>query len=300
MSCRGTRRCALPTSADEGDAVGTVAFFAGEDGTRLAARLAGPEEAPPLVLVHGFSQGSLAFAPQLTGPLAARFRLIAPDLRGHGMSEAGDLARLSVGRTWGGDLAAALAAFAGGRPAALLGWSYGGRVLCEYLRLCGEGSVAALVFANPVTQSVLADGSRPVAAGATPLAAMTEDDEAVSFAALARFVDMCTAGPIPPALRDRLIAVNAAVRPAVRRAMQGLASDNDTLLESVTRPTLVVRGAADRVVRAESAANVAARVPGARSVTMPDVGHAPFLEAPAAFDDLLAAFLAEAATPHPA
>jgi pimeloyl-ACP methyl ester carboxylesterase len=284
----------LPTSADEGDAVGTVAFFAGEDGTRLAARLAGPEEAPPLVLVHGFSQGSLAFAHQFRGPLSERYRLIAPDLRGHGMSEAGELAAMAEGATWGADLAAALDAFAPGRAAVLLGWSFGGRVLCEFLRREEEGRVAALVFVGAVTQSVLADGSRPATEeAAAALRGMAEEDDALAFAAVSRFLDLSTVRPLPAAERERLVQVNAAVRPAVRRAMQALVSDNDGLLARLSRPLVVIHGEEDRVIRRASAENIAARVPGARLSVMPGVGHAPFLEAPARFDALIADMLGE-------
>jgi pimeloyl-ACP methyl ester carboxylesterase len=54
---------------------------------RMHVALAGPEDAPPLLLVHGWPQSWWAWRgviPQLSG----RFRVIVPDLRGHGWSEA--------------------------------------------------------------------------------------------------------------------------------------------------------------------------------------------------------------------
>lgn len=278
----------MPISADDAR-VGEVAFFTGAHGVRLAARLTGPPEAPPLVLVHGFGQGSLVFARQFSGALARRFRLIAPDLRGHGMSSAGDLAAMAEGATWAADLAACLDDFAT-RPAVLVGWSYGGRILCELVRREGERRVAGLVFVSAVTQSVLADGTRPVGEAGPLLAGMMEDDDAVSFAAVSAFLDAATARALPPAERERLVAVNAAVRPAVRRAMQRLVSDNDGLLARLTRPVLVVHGERDRIIRRASGENIAARAPGAVLHVMPGVGHLPFLEAPGAFDALLSDF----------
>ena len=59
----------------------------GGSGVRLAVRTAGPLDAPPIVLVHGWAQSSTVFTAQLGSPLAERFRLIAVDLRGHGESE---------------------------------------------------------------------------------------------------------------------------------------------------------------------------------------------------------------------
>lgn len=281
----------MPTSA--GDRIGAVHGLDAADGVRLAARVAGPDDALPILFLHGYSQGALAWARQLTGPLAARFRLVALDLRGHGMSEAGDLDRMADGATWAGDLAAAIEALTT-RPPVIVAWSYGGRVVGEYLKLHGDGGIAGLVFVAAVTQSVLADGARPTGSAAAPLAGMADDDDAVSFAATAAFLDTCTARPLPPAERDLMMAVNAAVRPPVRRALGRLVSDNDLALAVVTRPTLVIHGAEDRVIRLASSQNIAARVPGARLEVMPGVGHAPFMEAPETFDGLLGGFAAAA------
>jgi pimeloyl-ACP methyl ester carboxylesterase len=49
--------------------------------------LAGPEDAPAVMLVHGWPQNWWAWR-ELIPTLAERFRVIAPDLRGHGWTEA--------------------------------------------------------------------------------------------------------------------------------------------------------------------------------------------------------------------
>jgi len=56
---------------------------------RTHVALAGPEDAPPLLLVHGWPQSWWTWR-HVIPPLAERFRVIAPDLRGHGWSEAPD------------------------------------------------------------------------------------------------------------------------------------------------------------------------------------------------------------------
>jgi pimeloyl-ACP methyl ester carboxylesterase len=56
-------------------------------GLRVHVALAGPEDAPPVMLVHGWPQSWWAWR-HVIPPLAERFRVIAPDLRGHGWSEA--------------------------------------------------------------------------------------------------------------------------------------------------------------------------------------------------------------------
>jgi pimeloyl-ACP methyl ester carboxylesterase len=56
-------------------------------GLRTHVALAGPEDAPPVLLVHGWPQSWWAWR-RVIPALAERYRVIAPDLRGHGWSEA--------------------------------------------------------------------------------------------------------------------------------------------------------------------------------------------------------------------
>jgi pimeloyl-ACP methyl ester carboxylesterase len=56
-------------------------------GLRTHVALAGPEDAPPIVLVHGWPQNWWVWRRVLPG-LVERFRVIVPDLRGHGWTEA--------------------------------------------------------------------------------------------------------------------------------------------------------------------------------------------------------------------
>lgn len=56
-------------------------------GLRIHVALAGADDAPPLLLLHGWPQSWWSWR-GLIPQLAERFRVIAPDLRGHGWSEA--------------------------------------------------------------------------------------------------------------------------------------------------------------------------------------------------------------------
>lgn len=56
-------------------------------GLRVHVALAGPEDAPPVLLVHGWPQNWWAWR-EVIPALAGDFRVIAPDLRGHGWTEA--------------------------------------------------------------------------------------------------------------------------------------------------------------------------------------------------------------------
>lgn len=56
------------------------------DGVRLAYRVRGSEDAPPVVLVHGRGENSTTWA-RIAAELAADHRVYAVDLRGHGLSD---------------------------------------------------------------------------------------------------------------------------------------------------------------------------------------------------------------------
>jgi pimeloyl-ACP methyl ester carboxylesterase len=56
-------------------------------GLRTHVALAGPADAPPVLLVHGWPQSWWSWR-HVIPTLAERFRVIAPDLRGHGWSDA--------------------------------------------------------------------------------------------------------------------------------------------------------------------------------------------------------------------
>ena len=63
-------------------------FVTTPDGVRIHVALAGPVDGPPLMLVHGFPQHWWEWRHQI-GPLAAEgVRVIVPDLRGAGWSDA--------------------------------------------------------------------------------------------------------------------------------------------------------------------------------------------------------------------
>jgi pimeloyl-ACP methyl ester carboxylesterase len=62
-------------------------------------------------------------------------------------------------------------------------------------------------------------------------------------------------------------------------------------------PTLVLRGGDKHNLAVDAGANLAAKLPHARVVTIPGAGHDPWLDQPAAFFEAVLAFLRELAPP---
>src|ERR1700733_12523088 len=109
---------------------------------QLHAREWGKVDAPPILFIHGWSQNHLCWARQYESALADELRLVAYDLRGHGMSEAPPGPRHSTdGKLWADDVAAIIEELGLGRPV-LVGWSYGAFVICDYVRAYGQDQIA--------------------------------------------------------------------------------------------------------------------------------------------------------------
>jgi non-heme chloroperoxidase len=103
-------------------------FFTTDDGVRLHYEMSGA--GPAVLLIHGLTASSLHFQKQIP-VLASHFQVIAPDLRGHGQSEASNdhltLKRLSL------DLKQLLTEL-NIKKASLVGWSMGVHVIFEYIK----------------------------------------------------------------------------------------------------------------------------------------------------------------------
>lgn len=266
----------------------------GGSGVRLAVRTAGPLDAPPIVLVHGWAQSSTVFTAQLGSPLAERFRLIAVDLRGHGESEVPETGYDDPVR-WARDVRAVLE-FAG-RPAVLLGWSYGGLVITDYLRTFGSAGVAGLVYVGAITE--LGRGRRGGRVGPAMRDALPDvlsEDAEIAEKAMRGFVTGMSASKLaarPNALGTALLNDALRVPAQVRGALFRRDVTSADVLAAVTVPTLVIHGDADAVVDIDAGRFTAETVPGARLRVFEGVGHLPFLERQTQFDQVLGEFADE-------
>lgn len=260
------------------------------DGTDIAYRVTGPADVaasagdvPTLLLIHGWAQSGACWGDGLIGDLAARYRVIAMDLRGHGSSDVPAVDRLTS-EDFGGDVAAVLAAEVSSDGAVfLLGWSYGGLVICDYLARADAIAPAGLILVGAITS--IGRGQAGGRVGPQMRAALPDaysDDPATAVAALQSF-----AGGLAPAGQgacvQRLLGTSLTVPPQIRAGLFAREAANDALLEQSGLPVLLIHGTADAVVDISSAEHLAGLVPGALTRFWDGAGHAPFLDDPDRF-----------------
>jgi pimeloyl-ACP methyl ester carboxylesterase len=262
----------------------------GGGGLRLHVREWGNPDGPPILFIHGWSQSHLCWARQYESDLGDEFRLVAYDLRGHGMSEAPlEPGHYTDEALWADDVAAILDALSL-ENAVLVGWSYGAFVICDYIRRYGQERIAAICFAEGLTRLGEAAFGTLIGPGFLDhFAALTADDLPANIAGVRSFVRACVAKPLPAADFEAALCWNIAVPARVRANLAAREIDDDDVLRALDVPLLVTHGRSDVVVLPAMADHVLATCPTAVPSWYEGVGHAPHLEAPERFNRELAA-----------
>ncbi len=280
------------------------------DGTILHAEAFGPQDGPTIVLAHGWTEG-LTFWTYVIRELAPQgFRLVAYDLRGHGLSGRAAGGDYGMDR-FGEDLEAVLrACLSGGERAVVAGHSLGAmsivawteshevtaRVSAAALLNTGVGDLIAeqLIVPVPAIASAIGNtiavhaflGARaPVPRFSTPLSHY-----------LIRYVAFGPAAtPAQVAFYEQmLIACPPAARASVGIAMSELALDH--ALPRLTVPTLVMAGAKDRLTPPSHARRIAEQLPDLVDlIELPDTGHMGPLERPKEISEALVRLAADVA-----
>jgi pimeloyl-ACP methyl ester carboxylesterase len=269
--------------------------FADVNGVRLYYESAGA--GPAVVFVHGFGCGIRSWDPQ-TQALARAYRVVAYDVRGHGLSDApADAAAYSQPISVE-DLRGLLTAL--GIPrAAVVGLSMGGNIALNFA-LAHPTMVSALVVADTGAGS---DGTGDWVAAAQAFARALDAGGTEAFADMAMasplFARYCARGPeaqrfIRACLmthRARGVAHTAREVLAKRPTLYAL----EGALARLRVPTLLIVGEDDEPCR-KVHDFMARTIPGAVSVVVRGTGHLSNLESPAEFNALTERFLAKAVT----
>jgi len=251
----------------------------GGGGLRLHVREWGRPDGPPILFIHGWSQNHLCWAKQYESALADEFRLVAYDLRGHGMSEAPlEPEHYTEARRWADDLAAIIDELRLDRPV-LVGWSYGAFVICDYIRAYGQESVAAINFVEAAVRLGEAAFGTLIGPGLLDhFVGATADDLPTSIGAMRSFVRGCLVKPVSNDDLETAVCWNVLVPAPIRAHLVARELDYDDVLRGLEVPLLVTQGRADRVVLPAMAEHVLATCPTGKASWYEGVGHVPHLE----------------------
>ena len=169
----------------------------GAAGVKLHVREYGKSSGIPILLIHGWSQNHLCWAKQFGNALKDEARIVALDLRGHGMSDGpAETDQYTDGDKWADDIAAVIDQLALDRPI-LVGWSYGGYIISDYVRRKGQGKIAginfvdaAVVLSQKAFGTLVGPGFLDNAPGACG------DDLPTNIAAIRKFLRACIVKPV--------------------------------------------------------------------------------------------------------
>jgi non-heme chloroperoxidase len=262
-----------------------------EPGIHVFAQDLGPKDRPAVVLVPGFGMTHEAWDRQVRVLTDAGHRVVAIDQRGHGRSDKPltgyDVARLSD------DVLAVLDALSV-ETCALVGWSFGGQVSFRTAAVA-PARVDRLVLVG--SNAVRASRSEAFPFGAPPeptIAAMVALEEGDRFAARRTAIRSGFGTDPSPAVVDWMTTQSLQMPSwaAIACYHSMLGTDLVADIPAVTQPVLQVIGEDDPVHSAKGARWLSEQLADTRLVTIPDCGHYPMFEAPAALDQHLLDFLA--------
>jgi 3-oxoadipate enol-lactonase len=245
-----------------------------------------------VVFIHGIGGSARVWAPQVESFAAAGFAPVALDLPGYGARppvEAMDFDILAA------DVEAAIDQRDLERPI-LVGHSMGGMVAQTALRRRPDSYAAAvLACTSPAFGS--ADGAFQTKFVADRLGPLDAGKTMTDLAP--KMVDRMIGPAADPTGCAHAVEVMSAV-PAetYRAAVRCLVGfDERANLPKIAVPVLCLAGEKDPNAPAAGVERMAGKIPGARYVCLPGVGHLPNLEAAVAFDAAILSFLRHALAP---
>ena len=261
---------------------------AGGGGTQIHLVETGNPRGRPILFIHGTSQCWLTWSWQMSSDLGDDYRLVAMDLRGHGLSDR-PREGYTDSRLWAADVNAAIQALGLDHPI-LCGWSYGPLVILDYIRHYGEDGISGINLVGAITKlgsdeamSVLTSEFLSLVPG---LFAIEVEESVRSLDSLLR---LCFAQPSAEDLY-LMLGYNVSVPPYVRQALFSRSFDNDDLLPKLRKPVLITHGADDAVVRRAAVDQHKAAIAHAQIQMMANAGHACFWDDAAAFNRRLRTF----------
>jgi len=241
---------------------------------------------PAVLLLHPFPAHHEFWLPVIPA-LESRYRLILPDLRGHGNSEIGEGPALMAKHAT--DIARVMDAAGAGR-AAFIVCSIGGYIVFEFLRRF-RPRVSALALCNTRPQADTPEArANRLKAAETVLELGTEQ---FLQGMIPKLLGATTVSSRPDLVEGALRMMRKMSPEDVSLVQKGMAERQDSVrdLEHINLPTLIVMGEEDPLSTAADGELMCESIPGSRLKVIPKAGHYAPWERPEAVGPLLRQFL---------
>jgi 3-oxoadipate enol-lactonase len=243
-------------------------------------------EGPPVVLLHPFPVNHEFWLP-VAETLASRYRMVLPDLRGHGESGIGE--GPATMEKHAADIAHIMDAADMGR-APLIGVSIGGYALFEFWRKY-RGRVAALGLCNTKAP---ADSPEASAGRLQAASDVLERGTEPFFESMIPKLMAKITREMRPDLVDSALRMMRQMSPEdVAQVQRGMAARPDSVetLKTINVPTIIVTGAEDQMTGVNEAELMRRYIPASQMRVIPKAAHYSPWEQPQDAANILRQFL---------
>jgi 3-oxoadipate enol-lactonase len=241
---------------------------------------------PPVVLLHPFPAHHQLWLP-IAQMLSARYRLIMPDLRGHGESGLGQGSATMAKHVF--DLTRVVDQAGIGR-AVWVGVSIGGYILFEMWRRFRE-RITALVLANTKASEDSPEARATRLATANDV--IERGTEPFFESMLPKMLGETTRRARPDLVASALSMMRKMTAEDVAGVQRGMAERPDSMptLKTIAVPTMVITGEEDALTGVAEAELMVRHIAGSRLRVVPKAGHYSPWEQPQAVGSLVRQFL---------
>lgn len=243
-------------------------------------------DGPPIVLLHPFPAHHEFWLP-VAESLAPRYRVIMPDLRGHGDSGIGE--GPATMEKHAADIARVMDDADVGR-APLLGVSIGGYALFEFWRKY-RGRVAALGLCNTKAPADAAEARAARLQAANDV--LDRGTEPFFESMIPRLLGKTTRETRPDLVDGAMRMLRKMSPEDVAQVQRGMAErpDSTETLKAINVPTLLITGDEDILTGVNEAQFMHQHIPGSQMRVIPKAGHYSPWEQPGEASRLLRQFL---------
>lgn len=238
----------------------------------------------PILFIHGFPLDRTMWR-QVMATLTG-WRRIAPDLRGHGLSDVPDKYSMAE---YADDLAALLEALRAPQVV-VCGLSMGGYVAFELVRRY-PAKVRALILANSRAEPDDEAGKRR--RGEMIALLQREGSGTLADVLLPQLLAPSNLSAMPSVAQHVRAMIGGNPVAGLIGALQAMRDrvDSRPLLEQIKVPTLVIAGRDDQLIPPAASRDLADAIPGAQVTLIPQAGHLAPLEQPVQTSRVIGEFL---------